>query len=71
MEMTSPNPSDISQPELAQVQPDAADRPVAVAVRSGSILATAFHPELTRDPRWHELFLRSVAQQIEDGRVNG
>lgn len=25
---------------------------VAVAVRSGNLLATAFHPELTDDPRW-------------------
>ncbi len=28
-----------------------------VAVRSGKILATAFHPELTDDTRVHELFL--------------
>jgi 5'-phosphate synthase pdxT subunit len=26
---------------------------VVVAVRHGSILATAFHPELTDDLRWH------------------
>ena len=26
---------------------------VAVAVRQGNILATAFHPELTNDLRWH------------------
>lgn len=25
---------------------------VAVAVRSGHLLATAFHPELTADSRW-------------------
>ena len=31
-----------------------------VAVRSGKILATAFHPELTDDARVHELFLRIV-----------
>lgn len=31
-----------------------------VAVRSGRILATAFHPELTADTRMHELFLRLV-----------
>lgn len=34
---------------------------VVVAVRQGKILATAFHPELTKDPRWHRLFLRIVA----------
>lgn len=29
-----------------------------VAVREGNLLATAFHPELTTDRRFHELFLR-------------
>jgi len=29
---------------------------VAVAVREGHLLATAFHPELTEDTRWHQLF---------------
>ena len=28
-----------------------------VAARQGKLLATAFHPELTDDPRFHELFL--------------
>ena len=28
------------------------EKDVAVAVRSGSLLATAFHPELTEDLRW-------------------
>jgi 5'-phosphate synthase pdxT subunit len=31
--------------------------PVYVAVSQGPILATAFHPELARDTRWHELFI--------------
>jgi 5'-phosphate synthase pdxT subunit len=30
---------------------------VIVAVRQGPLLATAFHPELTADTRWHQLFL--------------
>ncbi|VAI54599.1 unnamed protein product [Triticum turgidum subsp. durum] len=30
---------------------------VIVAVRQGNILATAFHPELTSDSRWHRLFM--------------
>ncbi len=34
---------------------------VAVAVRAGPILATAFHPELTDDLRWHRLFVQMVA----------
>lgn len=37
---------------------DAAGR--VVAVRSGNVLATAFHPELTGDTRVHELFLDMV-----------
>ncbi len=31
-----------------------------VAVREGSVLAVAFHPELSGDPRVHELFLERV-----------
>ncbi|BBN18820.1 pyridoxal 5'-phosphate synthase pdxT subunit [Marchantia polymorpha subsp. ruderalis] len=33
---------------------------VIVAVRQGNLLATAFHPELTGDTRWHSLFLKMV-----------
>ena len=33
---------------------------VYVAVRQGPILATAFHPELTDDLRWHRLFVEMV-----------
>ena len=33
---------------------------VAVAVLQGNILATAFHPELTGDLRWHSYFLQIV-----------
>ncbi|HLK77344.1 MAG TPA: pyridoxal 5'-phosphate synthase glutaminase subunit PdxT, partial [Streptosporangiaceae bacterium] len=33
-----------------------------VAVRQGSALATAFHPELTGDRRIHELFVNIVRQ---------
>lgn len=29
----------------------------AVAVRQGNLLATAFHPELTEDTRFHEMFV--------------
>src|SRR5262249_9791337 len=31
-----------------------------VAVRQGHLLGTAFHPEVTGDPRFHEYFLRMV-----------
>jgi 5'-phosphate synthase pdxT subunit len=35
-----------------------------VAVRQGTLLATAFHPELTGDHRVHRLFLTMVAQAL-------
>jgi 5'-phosphate synthase pdxT subunit len=35
-----------------------------VAVRQGPLLATAFHPELTGDPRVHELFVSMVREQL-------
>ena len=43
---------------LAQVR--GRDEDVVVAVRQGTILATAFHPELTDDLRWHRLFLEMI-----------
>lgn len=33
-----------------------------VAVRQGPILATAFHPELTSDVRFHQLFLNMIKE---------
>ncbi|GAA2176276.1 pyridoxal 5'-phosphate synthase glutaminase subunit PdxT [Arthrobacter parietis] len=40
-------------------------QPVAriVAVRSGNLLATSFHPEVTGEHRIHELFLSLIAQR--------
>ncbi|WP_416377524.1 pyridoxal 5'-phosphate synthase glutaminase subunit PdxT [Arthrobacter sp. JZ12] len=40
-------------------------RPVAriVAVRSGNLLATSFHPEVTGEHRVHELFLSMIAKR--------
>ena len=35
-----------------------------VAVRQGPALATAFHPELTGDPRVHKLFVDMVRDRI-------
>ena len=37
------------------------DNNTAVAVRQGKLLATAFHPELTDDLRFHRYFLEIVA----------
>ncbi len=34
-----------------------------VAARQGRLLATAFHPELTSDDRFHRFFLAQIAQQ--------
>lgn len=41
------------------------DDGAVVAVRQGHWLATAFHPELTPDDRFHRYFLRDVAGLIE------
>jgi len=38
---------------------------VIVAVRQGPLLATAFHPELTPDLRWHSYFLGMVKASVE------
>lgn len=40
--------------------PTATGEAVIVALRQGPILATAFHPELTHDSRWHHLFVAMV-----------
>ncbi len=39
------------------------DESTIVAARQGSLLATAFHPELTGDARIHELFVQMVRKQ--------
>ena len=52
---------------LAEVEPSRASHPEAlagtariVAVRSGKLLATSFHPEVTGEKRVHELFIRLI-----------
>ena len=44
------------------VRPLAMVGPRIVAVRQGPLLATAFHPELTADPRVHALFVSMVEE---------
>ncbi len=39
-----------------------------VGVRQGFLLATAFHPELTADDRWHRIFLDMVLRSTSSGR---
>ncbi len=36
---------------------------IIVAARQDNLLATAFHPELTGDPRFHQLFLRMAEER--------
>ncbi|KAL6203046.1 hypothetical protein ACLB2K_026750 [Fragaria x ananassa] len=38
------------------------EKKVIVAVRQGNLLATAFHPELTADTRWHSYFLKMATE---------
>jgi 5'-phosphate synthase pdxT subunit len=47
---------------LATVPGDGPAAGRVVAVRSGPLLATSFHPELTGDGRVHELFVRMVKE---------
>ncbi|XP_048623288.1 probable pyridoxal 5'-phosphate synthase subunit PDX2 isoform X1 [Brassica napus] len=39
---------------------------VIVAVKQRNLLATAFHPELTADTRWHSYFMK-MAKEMEQG----
>ncbi len=55
--------------EVLATVPGKEGRPVVVAVRQGAILATAFHPELTDDLRWHRLFLQMVQEARPQIRV--
>jgi 5'-phosphate synthase pdxT subunit len=38
-----------------------------VAVREGTVLASAFHPELTDDPRFHAIFMAMTTSARERG----
>jgi pyridoxal 5'-phosphate synthase pdxT subunit len=40
-----------------------------VAIREGGVLACAFHPELTDDPRFHALFMAMATSGRERARV--
>lgn len=41
-------------------------RAVVVAVRSGNLVATSFHPELTADTRWHRYFSDIVKDNLAE-----
>ena len=61
----------LAEYHLSEVQrqrkPDAPSK-VAVAVRQGHLWATAFHPELTSDLRWHKAFA-DMAREVRAARV--
>jgi len=42
-----------------------------VAIREGSVLASAFHPELTDDPRFHAIFMAMTTTSARDGAEQG
>ncbi|KAL6888559.1 hypothetical protein ACP4OV_009585 [Aristida adscensionis] len=63
VEILADCPVPSNRPSLTITSADGAEEEVyskdrvIVAVRQGNILATAFHPELTSDSRWHRFFL--------------
>ncbi|XP_022847431.1 probable pyridoxal 5'-phosphate synthase subunit PDX2 [Olea europaea var. sylvestris] len=65
-----PTPSDKnvhSGPSVESQQENATmENKVIVAVKQGNLLATAFHPELTADTRWHSYFLKMTSEISED-----
>jgi pyridoxal 5'-phosphate synthase pdxT subunit len=60
---------------LAELPPSAAApgdaRGQPVVCRQGSVLVTAFHPELTADRRLHRLFLDMIKDDDRTGRAGG
>ncbi len=60
----------IRAPIIAEVGPGVEvlarlDDGTIVAAQQGNLLGTSFHPELTDDPRVHELFLTMLAQPAQ------
>jgi 5'-phosphate synthase pdxT subunit len=42
-----------------------------VAIRGGSVLTSAFHPELTDDPRFHAIFMAMITKANERQAARG
>jgi pyridoxal 5'-phosphate synthase pdxT subunit len=42
-----------------------------VAIREGSVLAAAFHPELTDDPRFHAIFMAMITKAQDQDNLKG
>ena len=51
---------------LASLTREEISEPVIVAVQQSNVIATAFHPELTEDVRWHQYFLERVLRNKSD-----
>lgn len=62
----------LSLPPLAPTDEGAVPREidVYVAVQQGNILATAFHPELTKDLRWHRYFMDMIKKNVNTAASN-
>lgn len=58
------NAEEIGSIELPGAADETNAREVICAVRKGNVLCTAFHPELTRDYRWHEYFVNMVRESM-------
>lgn len=58
---TGPGVEILAEYKLSEEEKAAQGRDsVIVAVRTDNLLATAFHPELTDDARWHAMFVEMV-----------
>jgi len=47
---------------LATIDWPQREEPIVVGVAQDQLMATAFHPELTEDTRWHAYFLRKILE---------
>ena len=52
---------------LATVDLPQREEPVVVGVAQDNLIATAFHPELTEDTRFHAYFLRQILERTNTG----
>ena len=53
---------------LATITVPQREEPVVVGVAQDNFIATAFHPELTEDTRWHAYFLRQILEKINPAK---
>ena len=52
---------------LATIDLPQREEPVVVGVAQDNLMATAFHPELTEDTRWHAYFIRQILERTIAG----